>query len=92
MVDVAGMELQWKDLNTVIDRSLADGKLRLDQLHTYEKLRDQVLEWLTKNENRVDSLQPVAVDADILKKQTDEMKVKIPPPSTPSIIHRPDQF
>ena len=79
MVDVAGMELQWKDLNTVIDRSLADGKLRLDQLHTYEKLRDQVLEWLTKNENRVDSLQPVAVDADILKKQTDEMKVKIPP-------------
>ena len=70
------MELQWKDLNTVIDRSLADGKLRLDQLHTYEKLRDQVLEWLTKNENKLDSLEPVAVDADILKKQTDEMKVR----------------
>ena len=71
------MELQWKDLNTVIDRSLADGKLRLDQLHTYEKLRDQVLEWLTRNENRINSLEPVAVDIDLLKKQTDEIKVPI---------------
>ena len=71
------MELQWKDLNTVIDRSLKDGKLRLDQLHTYEKLRDQVLDWLAKKENRVDALEPVAVDADTIKKQTDEMKVKL---------------
>ena len=69
--------MQWKDLNTVIDRSLADGKLRLDQLHTYEKLRDQVLEWLTRNENRINSLEPVAVDIDLLKKQTDEIKVPI---------------
>jgi len=68
------LELQWKELNAAIDQSLKDGKARLDQLHTYEKLRDQVLEWLSKNEARVDALEPVAVDADILKKQTDELK------------------
>jgi hypothetical protein len=68
------LELQWKELNAAIDQSLKDGKARLDQLHIYEKLRDQVLEWLSKNEARVDALEPVAVDADILKKQSDELK------------------
>ncbi|EFX86426.1 hypothetical protein DAPPUDRAFT_313136 [Daphnia pulex] len=68
------LEMQWKDLSTVIDQSLKDGKARTDQLNTYEKLRDQVLEWLTKNEARVDTLEPVAVDADILKRQTDELR------------------
>lgn len=67
--------MQWKDLSTVIDQSLKDGKARTDQLNTYEKLRDQVLEWLIKNEARVDTLEPVAVDADILKRQTDELRV-----------------
>lgn len=69
------LEMQWKDLSTIIEQSLKDGKARTDQLHTYEKLRDQVLEWLTKNEGRVDALEPVAVDADILKRQTDELRV-----------------
>ncbi|XP_045033710.1 dystonin isoform X35 [Daphnia magna] len=68
------LEMQWKDLSTIIEQSLKDGKARTDQLHTYEKLRDQVLEWLTKNEGRVDALEPVAVDADILKRQTDELR------------------
>ena len=72
---IKGLELQWKDLNTVIDKSLKDGKARVDQLHAYEKLRDQVLEWLTKTEKRIEILEPVAVDADILKKQIDELKV-----------------
>lgn len=67
--------MQWKDLSTIIEQSLKDGKARTDQLHTYEKLRDQVIEWLTKNEGRVEALEPVAVDADILKRQTDELRV-----------------
>ena len=62
-------------MTAVIDQSMKDGKTRLDQLHSYEKLRDQVLEWLTRNENRVDSMEPVAVDAEILRKQTEELKV-----------------
>lgn len=67
--------MQWRELSTVIDQILKDGKDRLAQLHTYEKLRDQVLEWLARNEARVESLEPVAIDADIIKKQTDELKV-----------------
>ena len=68
------LELQWKELNAAIDQSLKDGKARLDQLQTYEKLRDQVLAWLAKNESRIEILEPVAIDAEILKKQTDELK------------------
>lgn len=73
---IKGLEMQWKDLNAVIDNSLKEGRARLDQLNAYEKLREQVLEWLTRNEKRVDALEPVAVDADIIKKQIDEVKVR----------------
>ena len=71
---LAALEMQWKELTAVIDQSLKDGKARLDQLHSYEKLRDQVLEWLSRNESRVDAMEPVAVDENILKKQTEELK------------------
>lgn len=67
--------MQWRELSTVIDQILKDGKDRIAQLQTYEKLRDQVLEWLARNEARLDAFEPVAIDADIIKKQTDELKV-----------------
>lgn len=72
---VLDLESQWKELSNAIDQIREDGNVRVNQLQTYEKLRDQVLDWLTKNETKVDALEPVAVDADIIKRQTDEVKV-----------------
>jgi hypothetical protein len=45
----------------------------------YERLRDQVLEWLTTMEARVVRLEPVAVEIDTLKRQVEELKVSIEP-------------
>jgi len=53
------------------------GKARAEQLNAYEKLRAQVLEWLTYMENRVNQLDPVAIESESIKKQAEEMKVKL---------------
>jgi len=51
---------------------------RTDQLHAFENLRDQILEYLSKNEKLIKILEPVAVDMEIVKKQLDDLKVICP--------------
>jgi hypothetical protein len=46
-----------------------------DQLHAFENLRDQILEYLSKNEKLIEILEPVAVDMEIIKKQLNDLKV-----------------
>ncbi|XP_063975566.1 dystonin isoform X27 [Diachasmimorpha longicaudata] len=71
---IKAVETQWRELNNLLDEKQRLSKSRAEQLGAYEKLRDQVLDWLTRTENRVTRLQPVAVDLDKLKTQTDELK------------------
>lgn len=68
------IETQWRDLNNLLDEKQRLSKSRAEQLIAYEKLRDQVLDWLNRTENRVLRLQPVAVDLDKLKIQAEELK------------------
>ncbi|XP_028982177.1 microtubule-actin cross-linking factor 1 isoform X2 [Diachasma alloeum] len=71
---IKAVETQWRELNNLLDEKQRLSKSRAEQLGAYEKLRDQVLDWLTRTENRVTRLQPVAVDLERLKVQTDELK------------------
>ncbi|XP_046739123.1 dystonin isoform X46 [Diprion similis] len=71
---IKALESQWKELNGLLDEKQRLSKSRAEQLNAYEKLRDQVIDWLTNTENKVQRLQPVAVDVDKLKKQADELK------------------
>lgn len=50
------------------------GKARAEQLTAYERLRQQVLEWLTNMEGRVGHLDPVAIEPETIKKQAEELK------------------
>lgn len=50
-------------------------KEKMEQLSAYEALRTKVLEWLLSMELRVDSLEPVALDKEVLRRQSLEMKV-----------------
>ena len=52
------------------------GKARAEQLTAYERLRQQVLEWLNFMENRVGQLEPVAIEPETIRKQAEEIKVK----------------
>lgn len=49
-------------------------KGRSEALNAYERLRDQVLSWLTTTETKVESLESVAVVLEVLKRQADELK------------------
>lgn len=68
------IENQWRELNNLLDEKLRLSKSRAEQLSAYEKLRDQVIDWLTRAENKVQRLLPVAVDLDVIKKQIEELK------------------
>lgn len=71
---IKALESQWKELNNLLDEKQRLCKSRAEQHTAYEKLRDQVLEWLTRTENKVQGLEPVAVDLDKLKMQQEELK------------------
>lgn len=71
---IKALESQWKEVNNLIEEKQRLSKSRAEQLSAYEKLRNQVMDWLTRTENKVQGLEPVAVDLDKLKKQADELK------------------
>lgn len=71
---VKTLENLWKELNMYLDEKQRLGKQRTEQLVAYEKLRDQVIVWLNTFENRVEKLEPIAVDIEIVKKQTEQIK------------------
>nr|XP_031845076.1 dystonin isoform X34 [Nomia melanderi] len=71
---IKALETQWKEVNNLIDEKQRLSKSRAEQLSAYEKLRDQVIDWLTRTENKVQMLEPVAVDLEKLKRQVDELK------------------
>ncbi|XP_076765747.1 dystonin-like protein short stop isoform X10 [Xylocopa sonorina] len=71
---IKALESQWKEVNNLIDEKQRLSKSRAEQLSAYEKLRDQVIDWLTRTESKVQGLEPVAVDVDKLKRQADELK------------------
>ncbi|KAK2708582.1 hypothetical protein QYM36_014249, partial [Artemia franciscana] len=68
------IDAQWKDLTDLIDENKRDGKARSEQLLAYERLKTQVCEWLTIIETKVEKLGPVALDADTVRKQIEEIK------------------
>ncbi|XP_022258337.1 titin homolog, partial [Limulus polyphemus] len=71
------LEQQWKDLgDKLVDKQQA-GKNRAQQLSAYETLRIKILEWLINIENRVEKLDVVAIDKDVLQRQATEVKLLI---------------
>lgn len=62
---VKTLENLWKELNLHLDEKQRLGKQRTEQLVAYEKLRDQVIVWLNNFENRVEKLEPIAVDIEV---------------------------
>ncbi|CAB3229877.1 unnamed protein product [Arctia plantaginis] len=68
------LENVWRDFNATLEEKQKLSKQRADQLNQYETLKLQILDWLQMMENRVNRLQPVAVDLDVIKQQQDELR------------------
>lgn len=76
------MEGLWRDLNITLEEKQKSSRARAEQLNAYERLRETVLDWLSRFEAQVGRLEPVALELNILKRQTEELKV-----SRLSLIH-----
>ena len=63
-----------QDEHRAIDVKMKEEKCA-DQLHAFENLRDQILEYLSQNEKLIEVMEPVAVDMEMIKRQLDDLKV-----------------
>lgn len=68
------LEEKWRELTEVLGERQNQNRARKQSLNAYEAMREEVTRWLVKMERRIDSLEAVAVDLDILRRQADEVK------------------
>nr|XP_024217729.1 microtubule-actin cross-linking factor 1 isoform X6 [Halyomorpha halys] len=68
------IESSWRELNTLLDERQRLIRSRAEHTQSYEKLRDQVLSWLQSMESRIASLEPTALQMEVLKRQAEEIK------------------
>lgn len=71
---IKALENQWRNLETVLEEKIKLFKQKAEQFNAFESLKDQVLQWLSQFEKRTNALAPVAIDLEIVKRQTDELK------------------
>ncbi len=68
------LEEKWRELTEVLGERQSQNRARKQSLNAYEAMREEVTRWLAKMERRLDALEPVAVDLDILRRQAEELK------------------
>lgn len=71
---IKALENQWRNLETILDEKVKLFKQKAEQFNAYESLKDQVIQWLCQFEKRTNALAPVAVDLEVAKRQTDDLK------------------
>jgi DNA repair exonuclease SbcCD ATPase subunit len=68
------LEEKWRELGDILGERQASNRARKQSLNAYEALREQVNAWLTKMESRIEDLDPIAVDLDMINKQVNDIK------------------
>lgn len=71
---IKAVESLWKQLNNSIDEKHRLCKSRAERFIAYEKLKDQLIDWLNRTENKVHLLQSSAVNLDTLKQQIEDLR------------------
>ena len=69
------LEQNWQDLEDTLSDKRKEAGMREEQSSRFEDMKDAVLRWLTYMENRLDDLEPVAIDVEIIEKQIEEIEV-----------------
>ncbi|XP_071449100.1 microtubule-actin cross-linking factor 1, isoforms 1/2/3/4/5 isoform X30 [Hetaerina americana] len=71
---IKALEALWRELASLLEERQRLGKVRAEQMSAYERLREQVMEWLNSAERAFSHLEPVAIEVDIIKKQAEQLK------------------
>lgn len=68
------LEEKWRELADILGERQNANRARKQSLNAYEALREQVNNWLLKMERKLEEMDPIALEADLLKRQIDELK------------------
>ena len=72
---LSACENNWGDLRDLLQQSEREMTLRVSRSSKYDEVKGEVFAWLGEKEERVDSLEPVAIALDIIAQQTQELQV-----------------
>ncbi len=76
---VAECQRNWKDFQELLGERKQEAEQRERHANQYELVRDEVVEWLTGMEVKMESLDPVAIDVEVIEAQIEELRVSILP-------------
>ena len=68
------LEEKWRELADILGERQNANRARKQSLNAYEALREQVNNWLSKMERKLEEMDPIALEPDLLKRQIDELK------------------
>merc|ERR1711981_1546432 len=68
------LEEKWRELADILGERQNANRARKQSLNAYEALREQVNNWLLKMERKLEEMDPIALEPDLLKRQIDELK------------------
>jgi DNA repair exonuclease SbcCD ATPase subunit len=73
---VSDCQKSWDHLTNVLADREQEAKARENQADQFEGLHDEIMRWLVSIETKVDNLEPVAIDLEIIAKQIEELQVR----------------
>merc|ERR1712018_597540 len=68
------LEEKWRELADILGERQNANRARKQSINAYEALREQVNNWLNKMERKLDEMDPIALEQDLLKRQIEELK------------------
>ena len=72
---LANLERNWHDFNEVLSEKQKEATFREQQSNRYALCREEVLQWLARTEERVDSLDAAAIDVEVIEQQIEDLQV-----------------
>ena len=67
---------QWEDWSEVMTERQKELAERDDQQSRYGDAKDDVIAWLSEMEARIERLEPVAIDVEVIEQQIDDLRVR----------------
>ena len=73
---LGNLDKTWNRLDEVLNTRGSEASLKESRESDYQRMKDEVVGWLSGMETDVDGFEPVAVDMDVVAKQIEELQVR----------------
>lgn len=74
---MAESQRNWREFGELLSERVKEAAFRDEQASRYEEVRDNVLLWLGGIEAKVDGLESVAIELEVIEAQVEELRVSV---------------